>query len=100
MVKYAYCAPIAQWIEQDGSNVKVGGSNPSGRTNNLGGELLFARTSNIMFTGFLVLPFRMEYFEKHFFLLTYLGTTVRSTQDETVLLCFLLREDKIKEGAV
>ncbi len=29
-------APIAQWIEQDGSNVKVGGSSPSGRTNGLG----------------------------------------------------------------
>ena len=25
-------APVAQWIEQDGSNVKVGGSNPSRST--------------------------------------------------------------------
>ncbi len=25
-------APIAQWIEQDGSNVKAAGSNPAGGT--------------------------------------------------------------------
>ena len=28
-------APVAQWIEQDGSNVKVGGSNPSWGANDI-----------------------------------------------------------------
>lgn len=28
--RFSLKAPVAQWIEQDGSNVKVGGSTPSG----------------------------------------------------------------------
>ena len=31
LVELGY-VPVAQWIEQDGSNVKVGGSNPSRHT--------------------------------------------------------------------
>ena len=30
MVELTKYAPVAQWIEQDGSNVKVRGSNPPG----------------------------------------------------------------------